>query len=493
VNVDDALELHTPPFVDVEDRWREIAPQRRPTWRRALLAAGAIAVVTTVVATPALGLRGLIANLVGRIDLSFSSGRAAPVAIKRDFYDLDLGVPPSMAQDAVVSQARRVATFTVRGRRHTLWVAPTRRGGYCWEISGAFGGCRARAKERLGRLSVSYVNSDRGGVDFVASVEGDITAPSAHSLTLEYADGSRSAVPFYFVSKPIDAGFFYAAVPAGHDTAGTRLAAAVLRDSSGHLLARTKIAYETPAQSARRRAQVQATLKRLRRHHALHRYASPALPPPTAPFQTGGAGGVKVTVGHNGVVVFDLVDASPAVRNLIAGNADYDCFKRLPYHDGPVSLGFPRSFARRVTIRLQGKLSPPFLGCEIQGMYGHRWPDRKGSHSAVEIALTPAARPYFTNRATARDLALFVRSRTMHAIRKLTGPALDRSIRGHYGTRILKLSSAAATPQPGRIGYARTGSTTTFVERSPTGRTFFVRFVGGRLAGQNVEPYAYPF
>lgn len=493
-SVAEALELFVPPFEHPVDRWDEVAPSAatRPkrSWRRPALLAAAVALAATLIATPAFGIRGLLADLIGRIDVTFTSGRSAPLEIKRDFYDLGLGVPANLAPRAIPSQARRVASFTVNGRNHTLWVAPTRDGGYCWQFTGALGGCRSARNRAKARLGVSYTNGDKNGVDFVAAVAGDITARDAHSLELDYADGTRSAVRFYYVSKPIDAGFFFAPIRAGHDTAATRASSAVLRDSGGHVLSRTTFRYESPAQTARRRAQVQAMLNRLRRQHRPPgRYRSPKLPAPTPPVQTGGDGGVTVTAGHNGVVVFDTRDASPGVRKLIAGNAGYGCFKRLPYNAGPITLTFPRSLARRVAIRLQGEMSPPFLGCVIEGGYGHRWPDRNGNHSAVEVALTPAARTYFKDRAAARDLALFIRSQTMQVVRRLTGSALASALRHDYGTKIL----ATASPPAGRIGFTTAGGTSTFVERSPTGKRFFIRFANGRLHSQNLKPYAYPF
>ena len=496
-SVADALELYTPPFAGVDDRWAEIArhavpaPAPRRSWRRPLLAAAAVVVATTLIATPAFGIRGLIADLIGRIDVTFSSQQAAPVEVKRDFYDLGLGAPGAFAPQAIASEARQVTTFSVHGTRHALWVAPTRSGGYCWQIGGGVGGCREGKQRTTVPLSVTYTNAQHGAMQAVALIAGDITAPTAHALTIDYADGTHTDVPFYYVSKPIDAGFFFAAIPAGHDTEATRPRDVVLRDAAGHSLGRTTFHYQTAAQVAAHRARIEHDLKRLRsQKRPTLNYPSPNLPAPTAPVQTGGAGGVTVTAGHNGVVVFDTTDVSPAVRKLIDHNANgYGCFKRLPYHSAPVTVTSSRTFAKRVAIQLDGVMSPPYMGCVIEGTYGHRWPDRNGNHSAVEIALVPAAKTFFTDRAAARDLALFVRSRTMHAVRKLTGAALSDALRRDYGDQIV----AGASPPVGRIGYTTVGATTTFVERSPTGRRFFISFVNGRLHDQNLKPYAYPF
>ncbi len=504
-SVSEALELLVPPFKRVDaDEWAAIVaaaeltvPKRRTTRvtrRRIVTIAIAIVALTTLVATPAFGIRGFIADLFGRHDVKFT-GKTAPIEVKRNFFELSLGAPSSMAPHAIASQARRVASFVVRGKTHVLFVAPTRGGGYCWQFSGAFGGCRAR-RDLKAPLGVTFGESTVKGIQSVSYVLGDIIAPNAHSLTVEFGDGTRLPVPFYFVSKPIDAGFFYSAMPAGHDAAKTRAVAAVLRDRAGHVVGRQAFAYPTPAQLAAHRARAKAMLNRLSKQGHLQRpiTRSPRLPAPTPPFQRAEAGGVTVVAGRNGVVVFDTSHATPAVRGLISGRGvGYGCFKRIPYNSEPVDLTFLRTTLARVAIQEQGVMSPPFLGCDIQGSYGHLWPDRNHSHSAFEVAFTPAGRRFLADRAAARDLALFVRSRSMHAIRKLSGDALGQAVRSRYGAQIVRLSSATSSLPPNRIGYATNGGATTFVERSPTGSRFYVRVDDGRVRGQNVRPLAFVF
>ena len=65
----------------------------------------------------------------------------------------------------------------------------------------------------------------------------------------------------------------------------------------------------------------------------------------------------------------------------------------MPYHeDAPAEFGYMRTTLPRVAIRTFG-IPKPFDGCEIQGAYGHVWPDRNGSHTAVEISI-----PHFRNK-----------------------------------------------------------------------------------------------
>jgi len=119
----------------------------------------------------------------------------------------------------------------------------------------------------------------------------------------------------------------------------------------------------------------------------------------------------------------------------------------------------------------------PFDGCELSGEGGHRWPDHFASHAPVELPLTPAGRRWFAERATARDLALFVRSRRMHELRRETGAALVRDLRATY-------PSLARS----RIRYRLTATGAVFSE----GR-FRVVVSRGRIVKQNLKPYALVF
>jgi hypothetical protein len=60
----------------------------------------------------------------------------------------------------------------------------------------------------------------------------------------------------------------------------------------------------------------------------------------------------------------------------------------------------------------------PFDVCSMRGTYGLRWNDARGMHDAVEIPFTPLGRRYFDELAVAQDLALFVRTPQMRAVRK---------------------------------------------------------------------------
>ena len=378
-----------------------------------------------------------------------------------------------------------MGTFDVHGRKVALWVAPTRRGGFCYTFERSFGGCRGRsAQDRAHPLGVMYgakVTPTR--VEPLAELGGDVLDRRAAKLEVEYADGSDDDVPFVYVSRPIDAGFFLFPVPKEHRVLDARAVAVVARDLDGHVLARQSLVFP-------RRPRPPVVGGRLRRPPPRK---LPSAPPaaPSEPLQRGAANGVSVVAGANGMVVFRTEGIDPRARPLLRGYVDYVCF-RLVREFGIFddrSLGIEGAFTPVVGLGFHG-VGTPFDGCEIQGSYGHRWPDRNSSHSAVEIPLTSAGRRYFADRAAPRDLSLFVRSRAVQRIRRERGAALDRDL-ARLG--IERLPAAAAPLRPGRIGYAVTPLGATFVERSPTGRRFVVEVRRGRIVRANVKPYALVF
>jgi hypothetical protein len=452
-------------------------PRRRLVTRRRLLAVAlVVAALVALFATPAFGIRQLLLDIVGRKNVPFSKSASAPYEVKREFFDLSLGAPPRMAPGAIASEARRVATFRSGGRTHVLYVAPTRRGGYCMTFSGGFGGCRTTRSGPL--LGLTWTGSvfhfprrPHEPPEHSTQVGGEILAANARSVRVEYEDGSSTPIPFVYVSKPIDAAFFLYGIPKGHERPGTRVHAVSVLDGRGGVLARQLITYAEPRPVTR--PPFKPSKQPIRR--------SPRLPPPSSPLQEGDDGGVSVRAGRNGVAVFDTTGATPKVRNLIRGRAlGYACFSYMAYHeDAPAELGTTRTTFPRVAIRPFG-IPTPFDGCEIQGSYGHVWPDRNGSHSAVEIAFDARASRFFADRAAARDLALFVRSRTVQRLRKLPPAAAATAIARRY-------------PDSGRIHYAAKGDRLVFAERSPTGRRYVVVVRGGRIVRENVKPLAFVF
>jgi hypothetical protein len=447
-------------------------PEPRRRRRRGVTAlAIAIALLVALLATPAFGLRDAVLDLIGRIDVTFAEAPRAPERVVREFEDLGLGAPPRLAPQAVAGETRRVGTLRVRGRERTLWVAPTRNGGFCYRIEGAWGGCERLRTRPAPPLSLTYaVAARRGQPARVTQLGGTIMSPRVTHVVVVFRDGHREPVPFVYVSPPIAAGFFVYDVPAG------RVPLHVLAsDDRWRVLFRSDdIRAGVPARVAGPRRATPRTL--------------PLRPPvePSPPLQRGSANGVSVVAGRNGAAAFDNTRAPESLARLLRrGPVDYACYR---FRRGEArGYGIMGTFGRTAGVRFFG-IGTPFEACEVRGSYGHRWPDRFGSHSAVEIAFTPRARRWFEDRAAARQLALFVRMREVQRIRGLRGAKLARALAAFEPSVV-----HATRPPAGRIGWWARGDTLFFSRLSTTGRRFEVEVRGRRVVRQNVRPLALVF
>lgn len=478
-------------MTDAQQVLDALVPERGPEfgdWDEVLVRAGvgrsrrgavAALVVGAAIAVPAL----VVAAVLSRTDVLFSHSKPAPNIVKKQFADLGFGSPPRFAIGVQAAKAREVGTFTIRGRRRSVWIAPTRKGGFCVMFEAGFGGCVADPADRR-ILSASYEEGRPHGA-WVSAIGGWVITRAAKArLELAYADGSNDDIPYIHVSPPISAGFFWFDVPKRHSDKRTRAVALYVKDGTGRTLATQRFAYEP-----RRPLHVGPMPKG-------KPYVPRALPtqsnvPPSGPIQHGEADGVSVTAGANGVTLVDASGIDADTRSLIGRGVGVGCFKltrQFGIFDARELL-FSGRFAPSIAVRIFG-LSPPWDGCEIQGSSGHRWPDRNGSHSAVEIPLTDKGRRYFDDRAAARDLALFVRTAKMQRIRKLTGAPILAALSRYP---VVRLASTASSPALGKIGYALTPDGVTFVERSPTGRRFFVEIGHRRIVRKNLKPYAFVF
>jgi hypothetical protein len=480
-------------MTEVQQVLDELVPQREAEfgdWDDVLARAGvrrarrvvvAAVILAGAIAVPAL----VVAAVISRTDVIFSHSKPAPNIVKKQFADLSFGAPPRFAIGVQAAKAREVGTFSIRGHRGAVWVAPARHGGFCVLFERGFGGCTAPVAPRR-ILNVSYQEASLQG-GWIGQLGGWIvTRASQARIEVEYADGSTDDVPYIHVSAPISAGFFWFDVPKGHTDARTRFAAISVRDGSGRRLAHERFRYVTRP-------------GRVRVPPVGGRYVPRPLParssvPPSDPAQHGRGHGVSVVAGANGVVLFDLASIDEQARALLDNphaRISYVCFKLVREFGilDDKGMGFEGAFAQSVAVRIFG-LPQPWDGCEIQGSYGHRWPDRNGSHSAVEIPLTGTGRRYFADRAAARDLALFVRTAKVQRVRKLTGAAL---VAGLSRYPIVRLGSASSSPPLGQIGYALAPDGVVFVEQSPSGRRFVVEIRHRRIARQNLKPYAFVF
>jgi hypothetical protein len=474
----EAIDALVPQRADVgnwEDVLRRAGIERKLPRRTVLVAL----LVLAVVAVPI-----LVAAVLTRTDVLFTHSKPAPNIVKKRFLDLSFGAPPRFAFQTLAAQTREVGSFRFGGHNRKLWVAPTRGGGYCYMLEEGSGGCVRNASDRR-PLGASYMIGDRwpGSAVAVTRMFGVVGDETTARVEVRYADGTTSDVPFTYVSAPIDAGFFVLEVPASHLAKATRATAIVALDKGRRELGRQTFLYDAPQHPRPRPATMPP--------HVPQSLPATSKVPPTQPAQRGKADGYSVIAGANGVVVFRSENTSPFVDRLLGDEAAFGCFKLVREFGIFSAKGMFVSgrFASTTATRIYG-LPHPWDGCEVQGSYGHRWPDRNGSHTAVEIPLTEKGRRYFADRAAARDLALFVRTRDVQRIRKETGTALARDL-GRYP--IVQVASPTDTPPVGKIGWAPTAGGVTFVVRSSTGRRFIVEVRDGKIVSKSLKPYAFVF
>jgi hypothetical protein len=477
-----------PDWADVVARAAQIIPATTPTaWRRRprLLAAAVLVVLVALLATPAFGIQGLVLDLLGRKNVSFQTSKSAPNEVKKQFEDLAIGAPAIWAPQVIAAQTRLVATFSIAGHPRKLWVAPTRQGGYCYTFERSFGGCRqTRATRNVGRKGQFGVTWQGARGIFPADqiptrVGGDITAPTAAKITARYADGTTADIPFVWVSAPIAAGFFSSDIPVSHWDKQHRLLELSLHARDGRLLGRQTFPY-----SERRVVAPRPIITRGSGPKSRSLRTRPPTPP-SSPLQRGSADGFTVVAGRNGSVQFTQTGTTPILKRLVGQSAGFGCF-RLTKEFGIFTVRGVSDggrFASRVGVQLGG-VGTPLDGCEVQASIGRRWPDTLGNHAAVEIPLTTAGRRFFADRAAARDVALFVRSRRMHELRREPPAQAKRDIEAAYARDLAH--------SPIRISSVDS-HTLRFSERSSTGRTFSVTIRDGRIKGQNLKPYGFVF
>jgi hypothetical protein len=217
------------------------------------------------------------------------------------------------------------------------------------------------------------------------------------------------------------------------------------------------------------------------------------------PIQHGQAQGVRVDVYASGTAVFDLRRIAPAPRRLITGphGLGYGCL-RARFANGLWSAWDPERsgrFARRLVFKLRGAVAP-YDGCEIGGLYGHRWWDAFGTRNAVEIALTARGRHFFNDRAAARDLAYFVRSGRVQRIRLSADPRPRlKAIARRYPGRFVEVRSSRGRVARHVIGFWVGPHTIVFTTTSSTGLRLYVVAARGslRLPAKNLGDLAFVF
>lgn len=215
-------------------------PSRRRRGLRLLLAAVVLLAVALLVA-PTFG--------IPVPTLNFFHVKKAPARVVKSFASLGVGAPPGMDPGVIAGQARKVATFHASDGAHTLWVAPTKQGGMCFEWTKGGGGC-----EKLGAapLSVTWLARPfrlREGQRFqgpppeaLTRIDGFIHAKYADAVEIRFQDGQVARPSLVWVSPPIDAGFFFYDVPKAHRTPGHAIASVAALSDKGEVVTQEGVA-----------------------------------------------------------------------------------------------------------------------------------------------------------------------------------------------------------------------------------------------------------
>lgn len=212
-----------------------VAPRPRRTSRvRVALAFAALSIAFLLVA-PALGL--------DLPPLDFWQAEKAPAKVVRDFEQLGAGAPEGMDPGAIPGETRKVATVRLADGPHTLWVSPTRAGGFCLLWTNASGGC-----DKLGTVPLSVSWSARrvpAGDDgppemtplLFDRLAGHVNSEYAESVEIRFVDGSVVRPEPIWVSEPIGAGFFVYDIPDERRIEGREISAVVALDREGNIVA----------------------------------------------------------------------------------------------------------------------------------------------------------------------------------------------------------------------------------------------------------------
>ena len=200
----DTLDAIALEVADVLPDWSDVVTRANRHRARKILSIGAVAAVilvaTAVVAGPAFGLR------LGSI-INFWSSAGAPAHVRHDFSGFDLGAPPGLAPGAIASQTRRITVTQFGGGSHTLYVSPTKSGGFCFTWTDAVGGC-----DQLGTVPLNISWGPH-------QVLGTVASAYVSTVKIAFDDGTLTEPQITWVSGPINAGFFAYAIPAGKTVA----------------------------------------------------------------------------------------------------------------------------------------------------------------------------------------------------------------------------------------------------------------------------------
>jgi hypothetical protein len=178
----------------IADAIAETRPIRSLPRRRTLLVAAAVAATVLLASVPAL------AALTSLIDFSDAPKAEGPVV--QDFADLEQQAPPGMDPRVNAEEARRVDIPIAGSDTITVYVAPTRTGGFCVEIINHTLGCDPR------RTVPVEIGLSAPRLDGPAVVYGWLHEPGAFSVDVKTAEGAPQSTQPVRITAPINASIF---------------------------------------------------------------------------------------------------------------------------------------------------------------------------------------------------------------------------------------------------------------------------------------------
>ena len=149
------------------------------------------------------------AYALGHPIIDFGNAAIGPKTVIDDFSSLDVAAPSGMAPGVIADQVRSIPGLYVGGKPYTLWVAPTKQGGYC-DTSG----CIANRSSLAGHIDIT--ESGNKTLTGVSQINDPFIESGGDRLVLSYEDGTSDDVPFVWVTEPINAGFFVFDIPEAH-------------------------------------------------------------------------------------------------------------------------------------------------------------------------------------------------------------------------------------------------------------------------------------
>ncbi len=228
-----------------EGDWEDVIRRAsRRSRRRRLAVISALGIVVALGAPTALALRSTIVD--------FFSSEPAPHRLVIDFARLDAGAPPGLENHVLYKETRRIFERKLAdGQTLTLWVAPTKTGGFCEALVGPRRrggmGCLQKRVPIAPGIGVQGSIAPDGGIrSGPVLVSGSVGMTNADTIDLQYQDGDVERQPLTWVSSPIGVGFFLFDVPERHWAMGHQFERLVLRDAQGQELYSKEITLDLP-------------------------------------------------------------------------------------------------------------------------------------------------------------------------------------------------------------------------------------------------------